>query len=615
MAPKGENRKLDSWKSIAEYLGRDVRSVQRWERERGLPVHRVPGEKGGTVFAYSVELEAWLNGGQANEKPGPSSPSPTIENGNAHTILAIADRPENGSTDAASVRAATPPNGALTIPASRRALGAKRLAIGITLAALFAVGGYLARDLLRSRMNPQGPRIMLGVLPFVDLTGDPEQEYLSDGFTEEIISQLGNLNPSRLGVIARTSAMTYKHTTKSVDRIGRELGVDYLVEGSVRRFNTRVRVTAQLVRTSDQTHLWAESFDRDVGDILKLEEDVSHSIAQAIQIQLKPSEPQSPAAHPVNAEAYEDYLKARYYGNQRTGAAIHKSIEYYSQAVSKDPNYAQAYAGLADAYLLLGLFSVRTIDVMPKAESAAAKALELDATLADAHTSMAGVKALYDWDWRGAEREFKLALDLNPDDAQTHHAYAVFYCVPLGRKQETIEHMERALKLDPLSPVIATDLGWAYFLDGQTNRAIEEYRKALELDLRSVSALDRLAQAYEQQGRYQEMLAFNDANAQFNVDIAVAMRRGFRQAGYRGALKAESETMEKRVRGGAVYDPYSFASIYAKLGETDRALEHLEKALEERNPGMVYMNVDPPFQPLRGNAKFQNLERRVGLIP
>lgn len=456
---------------------------------------------------------------------------------------------------------------------------------------------------------------MLGVLPLVDLSENSEQEYLSDGLTEEITSQLGSLNPQRLGVIARTSAMTYKHTNKAVNQIGRELGVDYVVEGSVRRSGNRVRITAQLIQAADQTHLWAESFDRDLGDILKVEEDVSRSIAKAIRIQLKPPESQGTKTNVVRAQAHEDYLKGRYLVGQRHGAAIDEAIESYRQAVARDPNYALAYAALADAYLLKSLFSVRTIDVMPRAESAAAKALELDSSLAEAHTSMAGVRALYDWDWRGAEHEFKLAMDLNPDDARAHHSYAVFYCAPLGRYQETIEHMERALKLDPLSPIIFTDLGWAYFLTGQTDRAMEQYRKALELDIHFVSALDRRSQAYEQKGMYEEMLATNEVNAQFNFEIAAAMRRGYQQAGYQGALQAEKETMEKRVRGGAVYDPYSFAFVYAKLGEYDRALEHLEKAYEERNPGMVYMNVDPPFKDLRGNARFQSLERRVGLIP
>lgn len=492
----------------------------------------------------------------------------------------------------------------------------KRLAVVVSLVALVALAAYLSRDFIRSRMGGEQRRMMLGVLPLVDLSGNPDQEYLSDGLTEEIISQLGSLNPSRLGVIARTSVMTYKHTNKGVNQIGRELGVDYVVEGSVRRSGNRIRVTAQLIRAADQSHLWAESYDRDLGDILNVEEDVSRSIAKAIRIQLKPPEPTRSGAHPANSQAYEHYLRGRYLMEHRHGAAINGAIESYSQAVTEDPNYALAYAALADAYLVKGLFSVRTIDVMPQAESAAAKAVELDASSAEAHTALAGVKALYDWDWRGAEQEFKRALDLNPDDARAHHAYATFFCAPLGRQQETIEHMERALKLDPLSPIIVTDLGWAYYLEGQTDRAMDQYQKARNLDAFFVSALDRIAQVYEQKGMYEQMLALNEANAQFNAEIAAAMRRGYQQGGYQGALRAEIGTMEERVRRpGMVYDPYSFAYVYAKLGEYDRALENLETAYEERNPGMVYMKVDPPFRGLRENPQFQNLERRVGLVP
>jgi TolB-like protein/DNA-binding winged helix-turn-helix (wHTH) protein/Flp pilus assembly protein TadD len=509
---------------------------------------------------------------------------------------------------------------ALQLPArevrSSPALSAKKLAIGAALAALLAVGGYFSRDILRTRANPQGARIMLGVLPFVDLSGEQGQEYFSDGLTEEMISQLGGLNPSRLGVIARTSVMTYKHSTKSVNQIGRELGVDYIVEGSVRRSGNRVRITAQLIQTSDQTHLWGDSFDRGLGDILKLEEDVSRSIAREIRVQLKPPEqPANANTRPINTEAYEAYLKGRYYFGQRHRGAIEKSIEFYNQAIVKDPNYALAYAGLADSYILLGLFSVRTADVMPKAESAAARALELDGSLAEAHTSLAGVKAMYDWDWRGAEREFKLAMKLNPDYAPAQHWYATLYCAPLGKKQETIEHMERSMKLDPLSPIIATDLGWAYFLAGQTDRAIAQYFKARELDVMFCPVLERLARAYVKKGVYQEALNLNKVNAEFPTDIAAAMQRGYQQAGYRGALQAELEVALKKKESGQPVTAYDLAFVFAELGDENRALEQLEEAYRERYPGLTYMNVDPPFETLRSNARFQSLERRVGLMP
>jgi Tfp pilus assembly protein PilF len=252
---------------------------------------------------------------------------------------------------------------------------------------------------------------------------------------------------------------------------------------------------------------------------------------------------------------------------------------------------------------------------MPKAESAAAKALELDGSLAEGHAALAGVRALYDWDWRGAEREFKRAMDLNPAYAEAHHLYATLYCAPLGRKQETIEHMELALKLDPLSPIITTDRGWAYFLAGQTDRAMAEYHAALYLDSSFAPAMDRLSQAYEQNGDFKDALWWNDQNAEYPNDVKTAMERAYSRAGYRGALQEQLEMMTKLVKSGAVEDPYSFAFVYAKLGENDRALEQLEKAYEERHPGMVYIKVDPPFETLRGNARFQSLERRVGLVP
>ena len=590
-------RKLLSWKEIASYLVRDVRTVQRWNADRGLPVHRIPGGKGASVFAYTEELEDWLRrDSQRDILPPVSSPDSLPEN----------------TLETDEGREVPRPSGSAGWSKDR----VVRLSIALGMAAALVFGAVFFSGRGRVRKSPLGDPVRLAVLPFVDLTGDREQEYFSDGLTEEMISQLGGLNPPRLGVIARTSAMTYKHTNKSMDQIGRELGVDYLVEGSVRRSGNRVRITAQLIRASDQTHLWADSYDRDLGDILKLEEEVSRSIAREIQAQLKPPEQlQSANIRPVNAEAYENYLKGRFFLRQKHQTGLNKSIQYFNQAVVKDPNYALAYAGLAESYTLLGLYSVRPSDVMPKAESAAAKALELDGSLAEGHAALAGVRALYDWDWRGAEREFKRAMDLNPAYAEAHHLYATLYCAPLGRKQETIEHMELALKLDPLSPIITTDRGWAYFLAGQTDRAMAEYHAALYLDSSFAPAMDRLSQAYEQNGDFKDALWWNDQNAEYPNDVKTAMERAYSRAGYRGALQEQLEMMTKLVKSGAVEDPYSFAFVYAKLGENDRALEQLEKAYEERHPGMVYIKVDPPFETLRGNARLQSLERRVGLVP
>lgn len=538
------------------------------------------------------------------------------------------DLGENSSSDTSTAMMASVPNDSIPAPlidheaiqvvrqniGSSRAQNLRKLIIGVASAAVLAAGGYFSRDVGRKGASPRPERVMLAVLPFVNLSGDRDQEYFADGLTEEMISQLGSLNPSRLGVIARTSAMTYKHTSKTVDQIGRELGVDYILEGSVRRSENRLRITAQLIQTSDQTHLWAESYDRDFEDMLKLEGDVSQSIAKEIRVQLRPHEKlENVNPSPVNNEAHEDFLKGRFIAHQRTMTGFYESIEYYNQAVVKDPKYAPAYAGLADSYTLLGLYNVRLEDVMPKAESAAAKALELDSSLAEAHASMAGVKAMYDWDWRGAEREFKRAIDLNPSYAEAHHSYAILYCVPRGRKQETIEHMELAVKLDPLSPIIVTDLGWAYFLAGQTNRAIAQYDKALELENMFSTALFRLEQAFVKKGMYKEALTMNDENPSFPKEVAAAMDLAYQRGGYRGALKAKMDTMTKIEKRGVTIDPYFFAFAYAQLGDYDRALDELEKACERRSPNMIYLETDPPFESLHGDARFENLARRVGL--
>src|SRR3989475_8860445 len=305
-------------------------------------------------------------------------------------------------------------------------------------------------------------RVMLVVLPFENLPGEPQEEYLSDGLTEEMITQLGRLHPERLGVIARTSAMQYKNTDKRTDQIGSELGVAYVLEGSLRRAGDRVRISAQLIQVRDQTHLWAESYERDLRDILALQSDVAQAIARQIELKLTPQQQARLArGRPIDPRAYELYSKGRYFWNKRSEEGYRRAIQYFQQAIARDSEYAPAYAGLADAYALLGSMpnvELPRSEAMPRARTAAIKALALDVGLAEAHTSLAFVQLHFDMGVPAAERECTRALQLNPGYPTAHHWYA-FWLLAHGRAEEALQEVRAAQRLDPLSLIINTDVG------------------------------------------------------------------------------------------------------------------------------------------------------------
>src|SRR5271157_2932216 len=410
--------------------------------------------------------------------------------------------------------------------------------IGLALAvlALMVLTAFLIRRTLRAEVKPLGGRVMLAVLPFVNLAGDQEEEYFSDGLTEEMITALGRMDVARLGVIARTSSMKYKHTNEDVAEIGRELGVEYILEGSVRRAGKGARISVQLIQVSDQTHLWTQNYERPLGDPLTVQEDVAKAVADRIFAALaRPAPARVNNPRPVDPEAHEDYLKGRYFWNRRSPDGLQKGIEYFSRAVEKDPDYALAYSGLADCYTLLGLEGVPSTEVVPKAKAAALQSVELDDSLAQAHTSLGGVKAFYDWDWPGAEIEFKRAIALNANYAPAHHWYANLCLLPQRRFTEAIAEMKRALELDPVSSIINTDLGWTYDLAGQPEKALEQFRRTRELDPDFVALNNRLAQFYVHRGLYSEAVALTARQLKMggHPERASAVEREFTTGGYR----------------------------------------------------------------------------------
>jgi len=455
---------------------------------------------------------------------------------------------------------------------------------------------------------------MLAVLPFVNLTDDPEQDYFTDGLTEEMITALGRLDVARLGVIARTSSMKYKHTTEDVAQIGRELGVNYILEGSVRGAPKETRISVQLIQVSDQTHLWAQNYERNQGDPLTVQEDVAQAVADRIFVALaRPTAARANSPHPVDPEAHEDYLKGRYFWNRRNLEGLQKGIEYFNRAVARDPNYALAYSGLADCYTLLGLEGMPSGEVMPKAKAAALKSAELDDSLAQAHTSLGGVKAFYDWDWPGAESEFKRAIALNANYAPAHHWYANLCLLPQRRFGEALAEMKRALELDPVSPIINTDLGWTYDLAGQPEKALEQYRRTQELDPDFVALNNRLSQFCARRGRYAEAVALmsKQLKASGHPEAAAAVDRDFASGGYHKVMEARIDGLGG-LSGGV--NSEAAAALQAIVGNKDKALEALETAYQERDPGLIFLEVDPDLASLRSDSRFQSVARDVGLL-
>ena len=492
------------------------------------------------------------------------------------------------------------------------------LSLGIAIIMAAATGAYWHRFRPRAHSHAAGGRTMLAVLPFENFTGDAGQDYFSDGMTEEMITQLGRLDPRHLAVIARTSVMHYKHSQEQLDQIGRELGVQYVLEGSVRRDSGKVRITAQLIQTKDQTHLWAQEYDRELKDLLVLQGEIAREIADQIQITLrdhKPIEPPTqPALSPQTYEAYDLYLKGQYFWNKRTVAGFQRAIDYFQQAVAKDPNYARAYADLANSYALLSAYSMaRSTEFMPKARAAALRALQLDESLPQAHTALALIVQNYDWDWQTAEKEYRRAIELNPNYATAHHWYAEHLAL-LGRFDEALRESEQAKKLDPLSLIIAADNGAILYFSRQYDRAIEQFRAVLEMDPNFPRA-HLLVFAYAQKGQFAE--ALSDIEKWDGIDdrtrslmLAYVYGRSGQAAQARYALEKLQELNRRQKM-----DPAMILYAYLGMGNKEQSFDWLEKAYAQHSNALTVLKVDPIYDPLRSDPRFQDLLHRVGLAP
>jgi TolB-like protein len=544
--------RLDSWKEIAAYLRRDVRTVQRWEKKEGLPVYRHLHDKLGSIYAYRNELAEWFT-----------------------------TRQQSGAAGA-----------------------------------------------MAGRQEGQADKIKLAVLPFGNLSGAKEDDYFSDGLTEEMITQITRLLASELAVIARTTAEHYDSSSKSLELMKKDLGVDYVLEGKVRRGGNRVRITAQLIHLKDQTQLWAETYERDLSDVLSVQADIAEAIAREINLALNLSERTrltdlQKGQGRVKPAAYDAYLKARYNLHQMTPSAISKSIEDFEHAIQAGQDYAPAYAGLASAYALLAIAPFDFLpphEAMPKAEKAARKSLELDSSFAEAHTALALVNHHYHWKWKEAEAGYEQAIDLNPDHADTHLWYS-WLLLALGRRDAAFDEIEQTMSIvqetDPHRLVaVHTTRAAAYYFGREYQRAVEECEKAKQLDPGYFMLHFIAGRAYMRLNEHAKAIAHlkqarTDTGEMPLMDAALGLAYAV------SGKKAETMKLAEAFKAAAkkrYIPPTYFGMLFAGLGDKDKALVWLEKAFEERADGLTWLNVEPMLDEVRSDPRFQDLIRRIGLI-
>lgn len=455
----------------------------------------------------------------------------------------------------------------------------------------------------------------LAILPLINAGGDPDTEYLSDGITESIINNLSQL--PKLRVMARSTVFRYKGKDADPRIVGQELGVRAALTGRVLQRGDVLIIKTELVDTADGSHLWGEQYNRRLVDIFTVEEEISKEISDTLRLRLSGADKKRlTKRYTQNAEAYQLYLKGRFYWNKRTEEGLKKGIDYFQRAIDSDPGYAMAYAGLADSYNILASYSaLAPRDAFPKAKAAAARALDLDDKLAEAHTSMAFVKFGYDWDWAGSEEGFRQAIALNPGYAIAHNFYAVILAAQ-GRFDEAFEHINRAHELDPLSLPINTNLGWLLYLARRFDSAIEQYMKTIDLDDGFALAHRRLAQAYEAKQMYNEArAAYQKALSLSGEEVELLSAQGHFYALTGDTVRAREIVERLESLGKERYVPsYLVARIYLGLGETDRVFELLDRACDERYGYLAYLTIEPMFDVIRADQRFEELTRRVGLV-
>ncbi len=477
-------------------------------------------------------------------------------------------------------------------------------------AGLFFFGRYT-----NSRQSAKTPEKSIAVLPFENRSEDKANAYFAEGVQDEILTRLSKI--ADLKVTSRTSTQHYKSVPENLAEIAKQLGVAHILEGSVQKSGDAVRVNVQLIKAANDSQVWAETFDRKLTDIFSVESDVAKAIADQLRAHITRQEEQVIAAKPTkNIEAYDAYLRGRYFWNKRTSDGIKHAIEHFQQSIERDPDFALGHAGLADSYIALTFYNFAAPhETMPKAKESAIKALALDDTLAEAHASLAHILMNYDWDWSAAEKEFKRSIELKPDYATGHQWYAVHYLTATGRFEEALQEMKRALELEPASLLMNTFMGATLYYAGRYDEAIDQCRKTIQMDPNFAVAHWHLGLAYEQK----QLL--DAATEEFKKAIALSadsplMKAALGRAYAKSQKEHEATEMlnELDELGKRQYvSAYEVATIYVALGNNEQAFQLLEQAYGEHSFHLVYLNVSPQFKPVRSDRRFQDLVQRIGL--
>lgn len=499
------------------------------------------------------------------------------------------------------------------VPISRWPQTGNRIFLTVALVLASCLIGYFASQLVRRTAAPSA-RVMLAVLPFENLSGDPGQEYFADGLTEELITQLGALSPVQLGVIARTTSMAYKHSSKSAQQIGQELGVDYVIESSVRRDGDQIRITAQLIRTRDQVHVWAQNYDRHVGGSIDLQEEVAKAVAEQIEVKLSRAYLNRPNRLHPDSQATEAYLRGRYFENQFTPEGYRKAISYFQEAIDRDHGFAEAYSGIADSYRFLVVTdTLSPSEGTPEIAAAARQAVLLGDGLAESHNSMAN-SMMDQWNWAGNERESKRATSLNPSYSNAHRIYAAILAAE-RHYDKAWEQIEDAMRTDPLSPPNNAEVVRTLYYARDYDRAIQQAQKAMQLDPGYYRTHFWLGRVYDQKHMYNE--AVNEAGivlkATPDSNLGLTeMAYSLAEAGHR----REARVILQRLEGRRKHDfvpAYNLAIIHIALNENETALKNLEQAYDEHDWAMFVLSIEPRLDPLRKSPQFRELVRKLGL--
>ncbi len=573
--------RLDSWKEIAAYLRKDIRTVQLWEKKEGLPVHRHAHIARATVYAYPDELDAWLA-----ERKQKASASGDAE-------AALNEAPERQRREPLYV--------ALAI---------------VLLVALLAGAGLLYRHRVGGAVAPapKPPANTIAVLPFEDLSPEQRDDHLADGLTDDVIVALGQTG--QVPVISRRSSARFKSTHEPLPQIAESLHADLILEGTFVRAGRRVRITADLVDARSDRHLWTQSYERDLADVLSMQDEVAANIASAVTEEVTGKAPGIPAnARPVNPEARAAYLMGRFFWNKRDEPGLKKAIEYFNQAIAKDSQYAPAYSGLADCYTLLSVWgSLSSRESFPKAKAAALKALELDPASAEAYTSLAVVTARWDWNFSAAEQYFQKAIQINPNYATAHQWYGEFLG-DLGRADQSIAESEKAVQLDPLSPMAGCDLSVTYIHAGAPQKAVTALQRVLTFAPDFQPAHLYLASAYNNLGQIDKAEEETRRHVQLTGDKTALLRFKIGRDATEGRTQQAKQEAEELLQHSpeSQFGAYYAAGLYFTIGDKEAGYRELEKAYQQHSWLLVNLPVDKNFDSVRQEPRFRDLMRRVGL--